>query len=195
MRIRPTTTYGAIIPGSDYITSLVRQGTISREAAKRLRWMDHYSRCQNARLTCRYFGISAQTAESPYAKYLTAADVEQISGITGIMAVGRNPMKGFGGDLNFAKADGKMVVTAKFYDANWYAGSKRNQETIKAMVPGIGDEAYIGPGYMDPQYVLVFLKGQQCVFLSTSLDPNDPTKTVLTLDQLKEIGKLVASRL
>jgi transposase InsO family protein len=61
MRIRPTTTYGAIIPGSDYITSLVRQGTISREAAKRLRWMDHYSRCQNARLTCRYFGISAQT--------------------------------------------------------------------------------------------------------------------------------------
>jgi putative transposase len=61
MRIRPTSTYGAIIPGSDYITSLVRQGTITREAAKRLRWMDHYRRCQNARLTCRYFGISAQT--------------------------------------------------------------------------------------------------------------------------------------
>ncbi len=61
MRIRPTTTYGAIIPGSEYITSLVRQGTISREAAKRLRWMDYYGRCQNARLTCRYFGISAQT--------------------------------------------------------------------------------------------------------------------------------------
>ena len=61
MRIRPTSTYGAIIPGSDCVTSLVRQGTISREAAKRLRWMDHYSRHGNARLTCRYFGISAQT--------------------------------------------------------------------------------------------------------------------------------------
>lgn len=61
MRIRATTTYGAIIPGSQYITSLVGQGTISREAAKRLRWIDVYSRCRNARLTCRYFGISPQT--------------------------------------------------------------------------------------------------------------------------------------
>ncbi len=61
MSIRPTSTYGAIVPGSQYITSLVRQGTISKEAAKRLRWLDHYRRYQNARLTCRYYGISPQT--------------------------------------------------------------------------------------------------------------------------------------
>ena len=61
MSIGPTRTYGAIVPGSQYITSLVRQGAISKEAAKRLRWMDHYNRCQNARLTCRYYGISPQT--------------------------------------------------------------------------------------------------------------------------------------
>lgn len=139
--------------------------------------------------------LLAQADESPYAKYLTAADVEQISGIAGIMAVERNPMKGFGGDLNFAKADGKMVVTAQFYDANWYAGSKRNKENIKVMVSDIGEEAYIGPGFMDPQYTLVLLKGQNCVFLSTALVPGDPIKTALTLDQLKDIGKLIASRL
>lgn len=61
MRIRATSIYGAIIPGSEFITSLVRQGTVSKDGAKRLRWMDHYKRCQNARLTCRYFGISPQT--------------------------------------------------------------------------------------------------------------------------------------
>ena len=61
MSIKPTSTYGALFPGSQYITSLVRQGTISKDAAKRLRWMDHYSRYQNARLTCRYYGISPQT--------------------------------------------------------------------------------------------------------------------------------------
>jgi len=61
MSIRSTSTYGAIIPGSQYISSLVRQGTISKEAAKRLRWMDHYGRYHNARLTCRYYGISPQT--------------------------------------------------------------------------------------------------------------------------------------
>ena len=61
MYLHPTTTYGSLIPGSEYIRSLVRQGTISQGAARRLRWMDHYVRWGNARLTCRYFGISAQT--------------------------------------------------------------------------------------------------------------------------------------
>lgn len=61
MYLQPTTTYGSLIPGSEYIRDLVRQGTISPAAAKRLRWMDHYERHKNARLTCRYFGISPQT--------------------------------------------------------------------------------------------------------------------------------------
>ena len=35
---------------------------LSREASKRLKWFDHYNfRGQNARQTCRYFGISPQT--------------------------------------------------------------------------------------------------------------------------------------
>lgn len=61
MYLQATTTYGSLIPGSEYIRSLVRQGTISPEAAKKLRWMDHYLRIRNARLTCRYFGISPKT--------------------------------------------------------------------------------------------------------------------------------------
>jgi putative transposase len=37
-------------------------GDISKAAIQRLRWFDYYhSHGQNARLTCRYFGISAQT--------------------------------------------------------------------------------------------------------------------------------------
>lgn len=61
MSIGPARRYGLIIPKAGYLTSLVRQGTISKEASLRLRWMDHYSRFGNARLTCRYFGISPQT--------------------------------------------------------------------------------------------------------------------------------------
>jgi hypothetical protein len=74
-------------------------------------------------------------------------------------------------------------------------GSKQNKDQINAMVPDIGDEAYIGPGFMDPRYTLTLLKGQQCVFLSTALVPGNPITTMLTLDQIKEIGKLVASRM
>lgn len=61
MYLQATTTYGTLIPGSEYIRSLVRQGTITKAAAKRLQWFDYYERCGNARKTCRYFGISAQT--------------------------------------------------------------------------------------------------------------------------------------
>ena len=61
MSIGPTRSYGLIIPKADYINSLVRQGSISREAKKRLQWMDHYHKHGNARFTCRYFGISPQT--------------------------------------------------------------------------------------------------------------------------------------
>jgi putative transposase len=61
MSIGPASNYGLIIPKANYIISLVRQGMISKEAAKRLRWMDHYFRYRNARLTCRYYGISPQT--------------------------------------------------------------------------------------------------------------------------------------
>lgn len=61
MYLQPTTTYGSIIPGSEYVRSLVRQGTISADAAKRLRWFDYYERYGNARKTCRYFGISPKT--------------------------------------------------------------------------------------------------------------------------------------
>jgi putative transposase len=61
MYVKPATTYGSILPGSEYIRSLVRQGTISPEGAKRLRWFEYYRQCRNARRTCRYFGISAQT--------------------------------------------------------------------------------------------------------------------------------------
>jgi len=39
MSIGPARRYGLIIPKGSYITSPVRQGIISREAKKRLKWM------------------------------------------------------------------------------------------------------------------------------------------------------------
>ena len=40
---------------------LARIRELSREATRRLKWFDYYSHGGNARLTCRYFGISPQT--------------------------------------------------------------------------------------------------------------------------------------
>jgi len=44
MSVKQASTYGAVIPGSDFIISLLRQGAISREAKKRLKWFDHYKK-------------------------------------------------------------------------------------------------------------------------------------------------------
>jgi len=53
--------YGVVLPRGGYLASLERRINISREAKKRLSWFDHYRKTSNARLTCRYFGISPQT--------------------------------------------------------------------------------------------------------------------------------------
>lgn len=54
-------TYGVVLPKGNYLSSFGRRINISKEAKKRLSWFDHYRKTSNARLTCRYFGISPQT--------------------------------------------------------------------------------------------------------------------------------------
>lgn len=52
--------YSSIIPGAKRLASI--SVTLSRKARQRLKWFDYYnSHGHNARLTCRYFGISPQT--------------------------------------------------------------------------------------------------------------------------------------
>jgi putative transposase len=48
-----------VLPGTKHLRRIT---DLSRDASKRLRWFDYYeAHGKNARLTCRYFGISPQT--------------------------------------------------------------------------------------------------------------------------------------
>ena len=52
--------YGSILPGARYLAG--HSVTLSKPARQRLKWFDYYhTHDDNARLTCRYFGISPQT--------------------------------------------------------------------------------------------------------------------------------------
>lgn len=51
-------TYGHILPGASRIARIVSP---SKETQRRLKWLDHYHQHKNARLTCRYFGITPKT--------------------------------------------------------------------------------------------------------------------------------------
>lgn len=55
------------------------------------------------------------------ADVLTVADVEKATGLTGIKTVAKNPMKGAGGELNFATADDKVVITFFVQPESMYA--------------------------------------------------------------------------
>jgi transposase-like protein len=48
-----------VVSGASWLARITE---LSREATRRLKWFDYYnSHGQNARLTCRYFGINPQT--------------------------------------------------------------------------------------------------------------------------------------
>lgn len=131
---------------------------------------------------------------NPYDKYLTVADIEKVSGLSGLKQVPREPRKGAGGHLNFAAKNGDMILIASFLTAEEY-GFYRNEKTmVKATIPGVGDEAMTGPA-AEPQYMFLARKGNKCVALSTFVDPVTPDKTLLTMDQLIALGKIVVERL
>jgi len=128
--------------------------------------------------------------------YLTIADVEKVSGLKRIKIVPYDASKGAGGDLNFATSDNKLVVMANFLGSSFYADYKKQNGYFKKDISGVGEEAFAGPK-SGPEYVLVFLKGTHCVTLSSFFnlggDSNSPT--MLTMDQLIALGKIVSDRM
>lgn len=145
-------------------------------------------------------GLAVAGAQSsPYDKYLTIEDIQNVGKLTGLKTVPYDPSKGAGGDLNFALADGTMVLIASFQtlDQKDYEKYKTQMKNyIKGSVPGIGEDAFSGPAN-DPQFYIGFRKGTWVVTLSSFFNP-DPAKkgaTFLSMDQIAELAKIVIGRL
>jgi hypothetical protein len=132
---------------------------------------------------------------NPYDKYLTASDIEKITGFAGVKQVARNPQQGAGGHLNFADQNGNMILIASFLTSDDFQAYKSEENMVKTFIQGIGDEAFVGPGSSDPQYMLLVRKGDKCVALSTFINPDDPLKTQIAMPQLIALGKIVVDRM
>jgi hypothetical protein len=127
-------------------------------------------------------------AETPaYDKFLTAADVEKVSGLKDLTR------KVTERELKFAE-NTKLVLNVRFQGAKAYRLNKETPAYVKGEVAGVGEEAFYGPA-ANPQYVLIFRNKDFCVRLYTYIDKSDPSKTVLTIDQLIALGKIIASRM
>jgi len=128
-------------------------------------------------------------------KLLTVKDVEKVTGRTGVKLIPKNPVKGAGGDLNFALADDTILVIAAVQDAEMYETWKKQEGFFHAAVSGIGDEAFEGPSIGKSHYIFIFKKGKTAVSLSSFFDMNSGGDPYLNQEQLRKLAKIMISRL
>jgi hypothetical protein len=122
-----------------------------------------------------------------YDKYLTPADVEKVTGLKGLT------QKVAGRELTFSEGT-RLVLNVRFQGAKAYRLNRETPDYVQGEVAGVGEAAFSGPAG-NLQYVLIFRNKDFCVRLYTYIDKSDPAKTVLTMDQLIALGKIIASRM
>ena len=130
-----------------------------------------------------------------HSKLLTVQDVEKVTGRTGVKLIPKNPMKGAGGDLNFALADETILVIAAIQKAEMYETWKKQEGFFYAEVLGIGNAAFEGPSIGEARYILIFKKGKTAVSLSSFFDMKAGGDPFLSQDQLRALAKIVTLRL
>src|SRR5512143_3076926 len=126
-----------------------------------------------------------------YAKFVTVQDIEKVTGLKGVTPIQKSADAD--GDLNFARQDGKLILSASFLPASAYVGAKSSQEGFKSVYPGIGEEAFVGPAGNSPSFILVFRKAAYTVMLNTELESE--TSPRLSIEQLAALAKIIASRM
>lgn len=136
-------------------------------------------------------------AATPIGKLLTVPDVEKVTGIMGLRLVPPDPSKGAGGDLNFARADGTLIVLITGMPGDKYAEAKSFKDAFRANVSGLGDQAFEGPSAVikSEPYTLTFRKGDRAFAMASFFDLKNGAKPFLTQTQLRKLARIVLSRL
>lgn len=131
-----------------------------------------------------------------YETYLTIADVEQVTGLKNIRQIPFHPDRFLGSDLNFVSEDDCKILSVEFSSASQYKTYKDFvPKNFKSALDGTGEEAFIGPDIEDQApYLLVFRQGIYTVSMTAATTCN-AQENRLTIDQLINIGNLIAKRL
>ena len=124
---------------------------------------------------------------------LTIADIEKVTGLPGVKLVPRNPKIGAGGDLNFATADDNLLVMLVVADMDIFNQWKTGKNYVYKQLTNIGDEAYSAPGG-GVQYIVFFKSGNEVASIS-SFQNFETGEALLTIEQLSELARIVASRM
>jgi hypothetical protein len=126
-----------------------------------------------------------------YAKFITTSDIEKVTGLKGTQPVPKSADAD--GDLNFAGPNGSLLLSVTFLPASAYVGARSSRDGFKSAIPGVGEEAFIGPAGNSASYILVFRKAAYTVMLNTELE--NQTRSRLPIEQLTALAKIIASRM
>ncbi len=121
---------------------------------------------------------------SLYAEYLTVADVEEVTGISGLT------MKEEAITLKFYNGEGIDILEARFDGSDFYEAEVGANEEYYTPVSDLGEKAAIC--IPDMPYRVTFLQEEHAVMIQTI--PQGGNLPV-TEDQLIAIAKIVSSRL
>ncbi|MGB8319518.1 MAG: hypothetical protein WCE54_15395 [Ignavibacteriaceae bacterium] len=137
--------------------------------------------------------VSSNTQTS-YNNYLTASDIEKITGIKAVKLIPKNPKIGAGGDLNFSTNDDKLIVMVQLVNQNNYPSYKKY--FFKADINGLGDQAMKGATIQNrAENLVAFTKGNRCVALTVFANTEHITQNMLTIEQTTELANVIASRM
>lgn len=131
------------------------------------------------------------------ATLLTPADVEKVSGMSGLKVVPYDPSIGAGGKVNIATADGQLVTMLVVEGMSvWDAWAGDGMTFGKPYTPAVGDESHIGPSTGGGvYYIFAFRKGDTAIAIDSYFATGSSTKTILTVEQLADLARVVESRL
>jgi hypothetical protein len=149
-----------------------------------------------------------QSPPGPYSRLLSAAEVERVTGLTGIRQVARGfaltPRVQTQGDLNFVRSDTLVVFinigTAEALYRPAHDGFKdpttgKMTTLVHTPVPGIGDEAFDAPTGAE-QLLLYVRKGSQAVVVASAVGGAYPrSRQMVSQPQLRELAKIILSRM
>ena len=134
---------------------------------------------------------------------VTPADIEKATGLKGVHLVAETARGSVPGRDNYADASGKIVLwfqsmpgplfaRAKAQPARMMSGIEVEPKLFHASVAGLGDEAFDSPDGKT-QHAIYVRKGDAAFGLISNVDATG--KSVVSLDQLKALAKIVLARM
>jgi hypothetical protein len=129
------------------------------------------------------------------ATLLTVADVEKVTGLTGLKLVEAGSSSDAVGRLNFATSDGVLVATMNIGDGTAFDQSMQGMY-FSELATGTGSMCFVGPSKQVSPVLTIFAaaKGDHAVIMKTFLKKKGGTETWISISDLQTLVGVALGR-